>query len=441
MNQVIRSSSLRWITWKSPWKTTSFQGLFAFEIIAFEELGPEIEVQRVPSGTDESELNLPDMLMATVNLGSDDTSITTDSAIGIITMDIPVPVTWTSSPAYDRDAAGVYIFTAVVEGFTVSAEAPVITVTVGETEKNVVTDFAELPEVVRWQNTMTPKFPETLEGIIDGATVQIPVTWEADHPYDADYPQRGLYVFTAVLCEVYEAAYGMELPRITVYIPQNAGRMMRMAGSGTDGSPLEIYTAAQLAEIATLVNSRPSGLERFLFNDSGTKAHLKLMNNIDLSGYQRGEGWVSIGNWNNPFKSIFDGNNKVITGLKINRSGTGYYGLFGYISGGTVRNLGVININIQGGLNVGGVAGYLTNNGIIENCYSTGSISNERSSCYVGGVVGSSFATVRNCYSTCSISATSSDLCTVGGVVGSSNGSIANCYSTGSVSGSYQALK
>jgi len=165
------------------------------------------------------------------------------------------------------------------------------------------------------------------------------------------------------------------------------------------------------------------------------------MNNIDLSGYQRGEGWVSIGNWNNPFKSIFDGNNKVITGLKINRSGTGYYGLFGYISGGTVRNLGVININIQGGLNVGGVAGYLTNNGIIENCYSTGSISNERSSCYVGGVVGSSFATVRNCYSTCSISATSSDLCTVGGVVGSSNGSIANCYSTGSVSGSYQALK
>ncbi|NLE24107.1 MAG: hypothetical protein GX625_02005 [Clostridiaceae bacterium] len=45
----------------------------SLEIIAFDELEPEIEVQRVQFGTDESELNLPDMLMATVNMGSDET--------------------------------------------------------------------------------------------------------------------------------------------------------------------------------------------------------------------------------------------------------------------------------------------------------------------------------------------------------------------------------
>lgn len=445
------------------------------KIISFEELSPDIMVQNVPTGTQESELNLPDILVAKVSFPAEgistegtspeETSVVTDSAISLniqdeqnqiiggqidteeektvsepVTMNIPVPVTWTSSPAYDGDAAGIYIFTPAIEGFTVSAELPVITVTVDEAintkaVEGEITEFRELPEDIRWQNTMSPVFPETVEGIVNGMNVQIPVTWEADHRYDADNPQRGLYVFTAVLGDDYEAAYGTELPRITVYIPQNAGVMMRMAGSGTTESPLEIYTASQLAEIATLVNSKPSGLERFLFNNSGTQVHLKLMNDIDLSDYQSGEGWVSIGNWNNPFKSIFDGNNKVIIGLKINRSGNGYYGLFGYINGGTVRNLGVINVNLQGGAYAGGVAGYLTSNGIIENCYSTGSISNERSSCFVGGVVGSSFGTVRNCYSTCSISATSSDSCYVGGVAGSSNGSIDNCYSTSSVSG------
>ena len=411
--------------------TGSVQSL---EIIAFEELAPEIEVQRVPSGTDESELNLPDMLMATVNLGSDDTSITTDPAIDINTMDIPVPVTWTSSPSYNGDNDGEYIFIPLIENFTINAVTPIIRVLVGETAKNIISDFTELTEEVRWQNTMTPQFPETVEGIIDGATVQIPVTWEADHPYDADCPQRGLYVFTAVLSEDYETAYGMELPRITVYIPQNAGMMMRMAGSGTTESPLEIYTASQLAEIAVLVNSKLGGLERFLFNNADAAVYLKLMNDIDLSGYQGGEGWMPIGTDSYPFKGTFDGNNKVITGLKINHSDTECQGLFGYISGGTVRNLGVININIQGGLNVGGVAGYLENSGIIENCYSTGTISSEIPFCYVGGVVGTSYATVRNCYSTCSVSAaTSSSSCTVGGVAGRSYGSIVNCYSSGSV--------
>ena len=157
----------------------------------------------------------------------------------------------------------------------------------------LITGFAELPEEVRWQNTESPVFPETVEAMVEGNTVHIPVTWEADHNYDAEYPQRGLYVFTAVLGEGYFAAEGIDLPRITIYIPQSAGLMMaRMAGSGSTDSPLEITTAAQLAEIATLVNA--GRLESFILNNApNAKVNLKLMKDIDLSAYFSGEGWIS----------------------------------------------------------------------------------------------------------------------------------------------------
>lgn len=250
------------------------------EIIAFEELSTEIAVQNVPIGTDESKLNLPDILTAKVRLPLEETSaeeisVVTDSAITLSIsdeLDIPVPVTWISSPVYDSTTAGEYIFTAMVQGFTLSAEAPMITVTVGEMTEGIITEFAELSEDIRWQNTMSPEFPETVGGTIDKKTVQIPVTWEADHPYDAEYPQRGLYVFTAVLGEGYDAAYGMELPRITVFIPQNAGRMMLMAGSGTDGAGYSSETAPTDIGSYLLTISVPStdsnnqGSAEFSFN-------------------------------------------------------------------------------------------------------------------------------------------------------------------------------
>lgn len=94
------------------------------EIIAFEELSTEIAVQNVPIGTDESKLNLPDILTAKVRLPLEETSaeeisVVTDSAITLSIsdeLDIPVPVTWISSPVYDSTTAGEYIFTAMVQG-------------------------------------------------------------------------------------------------------------------------------------------------------------------------------------------------------------------------------------------------------------------------------------------------------------------------------------
>lgn len=45
---------------------------------------------------------------------------------------VDIPVKWESTPAYDMDAEGEYVFTPVIGGYDVRAELPEITVTVGE---------------------------------------------------------------------------------------------------------------------------------------------------------------------------------------------------------------------------------------------------------------------------------------------------------------------
>jgi hypothetical protein len=470
-------------------ETSAFPIGTSGEITAFEALGPDVAMRSVPLGTFERDLELPDTLTATIRLAAleeepvldsgetdaelDSTDTGSGSAIGIYEIDdieygeeaeiaspsdvgedgdrfdaeptektvdntdeitVFLPVIWASSPEYDGEAVGTYVFTPELpEGLTLASgvEVPAIAVTVGAAAiTGTVTAFDVLPDEIRWQNTTAPDFPETLGGIVEGEMVQIPVTWEADHDYDAEYPQRGLYVFTAIMGEGYGIEDGVEFPRITVYIPQTVGRMMaRMAGGGTTDSPLEITTATQLAEIATLVNTRSNGLELFLFNDAEARVTLELQNDIDLSAYSKGEGWTPIGTSICPFGGVFDGGGKIITGLYISRSAD-FQGLFGCIrSGGTVRNVGVAQADIASDRYVGGVAGY--SNGMVENCYSTGTISGELS---VGGVIGHLYhGTVQNCYSTGTVSGNAN----VGGVVGTATfeGTLINCYSTGDVSG------
>ena len=136
-----------------------------------------------------------------------------------------------------------------------------------------------------------------------------------------------------------------------------------------------------------------------------------------------------IGNYTNKFEGTFDGNGKTISNLTITPSGS-HIGLFGYIgTSGTVRNLGLIDPNINGPSYVGGIAGY--NSGTISNCYNTGGISG---SSYVGGIAGgNNSGTITNCYNTGDISATNNY---AGGIAGYNSGTISNCYNTGGISGS-----
>ena len=198
-------------------------------------------------------------------------------------------------------------------------------------------------------------------------------------------------------------------------------------GGAQDTDPFLIGTAAQLAEIATLTNNGQLEI-MFLGTDNGT-VHLKLDNNIDLSGYAAGEGWVPIGrDFANFFKGSFDGGGHVITGLYINRDAN-YQGLFVFI-GGTVQNLGVIGANITSKSRVGGVAGAVDSGGTVKNCYSTGEVSGTSR---VGGIAGeTNNAPIKNCYSIGSITGTNQ----VGGIVGDamfSGAVIENCYSVATI--------
>ena len=198
-------------------------------------------------------------------------------------------------------------------------------------------------------------------------------------------------------------------------------------GSGSNGDPYQISTAAQLARLAELVNAGTAP-----YAEAG-KFYL-LMNDLNISGYASGEGWVPIGKNTSPytaFKGSFNGNGKTITGLTINRPGTDYQGLFGYLDApaAELKNLGMARASISGRSYVGGVAGYI-NSGTVQNCFVTGSVSGGNS---IGGIVGATiFGMVQNCYMDGSVTGWGAS---VGGVAGSTASTVQNCYVTGSVIG------
>ncbi len=198
-------------------------------------------------------------------------------------------------------------------------------------------------------------------------------------------------------------------------------------GSGTEGSPYLIDNAGKLYWFASLVNS-----------NSYTAFHGKLTENIvvnqnvlkedgTLNGGTFRE-WTPIGNnMVNHYSGIFNGNGKTVSGLYLNNSSANNVGLFGYVQGGTVQKVGVVDSYFSGDTNVGGVVGRKSS-GPVENCYNTGTVSGSEN---VGGVVGSNTGTVKNCYNIGSVSGDKN----VGGAVGYNTDTVKNCYNIGSVSG------
>ena len=86
-----------------------------------------------------------------------------------------------------------------------------------------------------------------------------------------------------------------------------------------------------------------------------------LANNIDASGtcnWNSGAGFTPIGNSSTPFTGTFNGNNYTISDLFINLPTTNDVGLFGYTWGAIIENVGLLNANITGQNNVGGLVGY-----------------------------------------------------------------------------------
>lgn len=174
-------------------------------------------------------------------------------------------------------------------------------------------------------------------------------------------------------------------------------------------------------------------------------SHYILMADITLSQPQAGQSnWIPIGSesddyWDwggSSFIGTFDGNEYTITGLTVNNPSGEYQGMFGNIgTGGTVKNLGLVNVTINGSNWTGSVVGF--NRGTVENCYVTGGVTGnitDRNNNDVGGVIGGNYGgTVINCNFTGNVTNINGY---VGGVAGYNNqGIIEYCYAIGDVSG------
>ena len=200
------------------------------------------------------------------------------------------------------------------------------------------------------------------------------------------------------------------------------------AGEGWDGTTktepktengvYQIGTAAELAWFADAVNNGQTTI-------SG-----KLTANINLNG----KTWTAIGTSSNKFAGTLDGDEAhhyTVSGLK------GSKGLFDYVdSTGKVKNLSVDAVLTANGV-VGGIVDF--NDGTVENCLFSGSVTNSSSYGAAGGIVGKSEgenSVVRNCVNTGSIKNTTvsyGSTLSVGGIVGYTYGKVESCYSTGKV--------
>lgn len=152
-----------------------------------------------------------------------------------------------------------------------------------------------------------------------------------------------------------------------------------------------------------------------------------------------GSGWLPIGMvTEKPFGAVFEGNGSVISNLYINRVGladTGTTGLFGDAREGDFRRIGLVEMNVTGVSQVGGLIGvaYVTR---ISDCYATGRISGSHA---IGGVVGhmqptKPVSSITASYSTADVKGETY----VGGLVGDNGSDISGSYAEGSVVGKSQ---
>ncbi|MBR0366410.1 MAG: hypothetical protein IJH94_06390, partial [Clostridia bacterium] len=185
--------------------------------------------------------------------------------------------------------------------------------------------------------------------------------------------------------------------------------------ASADGGITAISNASGLQALATEVNNGTSY--------AGNK--IKLTADIQLSGT-----WTPIGNIANKFEGTFDGQGHIISGLSVSAENAFCQGLFGYVDGGTIKNLtvtGTVNVSATStGGQIGGIVGYL--NGVdakVISCKSEVTVSAPSYSTAVGGVVGvNASGTVADCYSTGAVEGGYN----IGGIVGWNYGTVSNCH-------------
>ena len=205
-------------------------------------------------------------------------------------------------------------------------------------------------------------------------------------------------------------------------------------GSGTKNDPYQIGTAEGLKWFRDKVNNAKTPDE--------TKICVELTEDIDLSG----EEWSPIGigqgvYWGSlSYSGTFDGKGHTIKNLSIDNSSANFVGLFGYVLGGTIRNL-TVSGSVKGSGHTGGIAGG-ADGGTFENCANLCVVqSDSTEGGTTGGIIGFALnmdyvLIVRDCYNVGSITGRHA-----GGIIGqcSWHETISNCYNAGTVTGTANA--
>ncbi len=122
----------------------------------------------------------------------------------------------------------------------------------------------------------------------------------------------------------------------------------------------------------------------------GLGASYELSNDIDCTGFDAdndGKGFRPVGDDSIPFTGSFDGNGHTISNLTIARPDEYYVGLFGYVQGGTFKDVSLAG-NVEGLGNVGSLIGLSdTNDLVVENVFSSADVTGHGTG--VGGVIAS----------------------------------------------------
>lgn len=181
----------------------------------------------------------------------------------------------------------------------------------------------------------------------------------------------------------------------------------QLFSTGSDGVEGNAYSINGLDDL--------EALQKYVDAGRKTKGIIFFMTrDVDMSYkyHVDGNSWHPIGDVNNPFVGIFDGQGYTVKYLYINTSEEDQ-GLFGHVGkigqSATIKNLGVCGV-VRASTNAGGIVGDMN------------------------------FSTIANCWSSCEVASTGNN---AGGLVGGANeGKIVNCTSYGAITstGAYGAI-
>ncbi len=228
---------------------------------------------------------------------------------------------------------------------------------------------------------------------------------------------------------------------------------LQLDGNGTESNPYKILTVTDLQNMS-----------------EDLTACYKLGDNIDASKtktWNNGKGFEPIGDEENRFTGILDGNGYSITNLYINRTDSNNIGLFsvldeysviknitikncvikgreyvgciagsnGLYNGGVIQNITVSTVEkIIGFSSVGGIVGYNAENGELVDLYSDSIVYGDWR---VGGIVGNNDGDVSSASTSGVILGKKGELGFTGGVIGQNHGVVSSLESTAKVYGNY----